>query len=278
MFFSIVVPLYNKGYSVCRCIDSILSQSFERYELIIVNDGSTDKSLSIVESNYKDEIDSGVITIVSQLNKGVSAARNLGVKLSKSNYICFLDADDEWLPGFLKTMSLLVERCPEANLYCLAHMVSKEGGVHYRPKHGLPNNYRGYVDEFFKASSKGSVANSSKVCVKKQAIMKFGGFPEGVVAGEDLFVWIMLALQGKVACSMDYMAVVHQQVDASRSLRKVSTPYPFIYFSKNTNILKTKSLNKYLFTIFYKHFLHSLISLNPKEATIRLKWYISMYI
>jgi|26BtaG_2_1085354.scaffolds.fasta_scaffold00216_17 glycosyltransferase involved in cell wall biosynthesis len=278
MNFSVVVPLYNKEYAVERCLNSILAQTKQPLEIIVVNDGSSDGSFDIVKSKYQKEIEQNIIRVFDQANKGVSAARNLGIQQSSSEYICLLDADDEWLPDFLKTMSLLVERCPEANLYCLAHRVSKRGNRLYKPKHGLPESHQGYIDDFFKASTKGNVVNSSKVCIRKQAIVEFGGFPEGIVAGEDIFVWIMLALNGKVACDMKYLAVIHSEEDSSRSARKLSIPYPFVFFSKNKAMLDSNSLNRYLFTIFYQHFLHSLLSLKSKEAALRLKWYIRMYI
>lgn len=278
MFFSIVVPLYNKAYSIKRCIDSVLSQDFLDFELIVVNDGSTDNSLEIVKDNYGNDILKGVIKIVDQNNQGVSIARNNGVKLAQSNFICFLDADDEWKSDFLKNMAALINEFPEADLYSLAHLVSKNSSQPIKVKHGLPDGFHGYIDDFFNSSSQGCVVNSSKVCVRKKALLYIGGFPAGVVAGEDLYVWIVLALNGNVACSMRYSAIIHQAIDNSRMSRESSVPYPFVYFSKNKYIKKTKSLNKYLFFIFYKHLLSSLIRLKFKEAGLRIYYYLRVYV
>lgn len=253
MFFSIVVPLYNKGYSVCRCIDSILSQSFERYELIIINDGSTDKSLSIVENSYKKEIDSGVITIVSQPNKGVSAARNLGIKLSKSNYICLLDADDEWKPSFLEEMYNLINDFPKANLYCLQHETKVDEKDPIRNRCYYKNGFRGYVKNFFKASLIGSIANSSKICIKKSALESVGGFPESHQSGEDLYVWMQISLNGSVAFYNKVFARVNVLQDLSRSGRSVSIPYPFIYYSGDANSELNSWSKVYLFKIYLAH-------------------------
>jgi len=278
MNFSIVIPLYNKEYSIKRCLDSILIQKEVCYEIIVVNDGSKDNSLAIVESHYKREIACAHIQIINQSNQGVSAARNKGVEVSRFEYVCFLDADDEWRPDFLQKMAALIKNYPRADLYCLAHMIKKDSIELYKPKHGLPDGYRGYVEDFFKISSKGSVANSSKVCIKKEALLFFGGFPEGVVAGEDLYVWIRLALNGKVACDMTYLSIVHQEIDSSRSARKNSVPYPLDFFSKNKVYLINKNLKKYLFMIFYKHFFSSLMSFKFREAFMRLKAYIMIVI
>lgn len=278
MKISVIIPLYNKGYSIQRCIDSVLLQTDEPFEVIVVNDGSTDNSLNIVQKKYRSEIEKGFIKVINQENKGVSAARNKGIESCSSEYICLLDADDEWKPEFLKRMSSLIDKCPEAILYSLAHFVSKDGKNLLKPKHGLPDSHFGYVDDFFKASSKGSVANSSKVCVNKKSLASFGGFPEGIVAGEDLYVWIRLALNGKVACDMSYCTIVHQELDSSRSSRVNSVPYPLTFFSENKHLYRPKSLNKYLFVIFYKHFFYSLLSLKPKEVILRLKIYTKIYI
>lgn len=226
MFFSVVVPLYNKSYSIERCIDSVLNQGYKNYEIIIVNDGSTDNSMQIVLDNYQNEISKEIIKVLDQKNQGVSVARNNGVKAASFEYVCFLDADDEWKPEFLDKMSSLIRDCPLAHLYCLAHLVSKNSSEPIKAKHGLSDSHYGYVDDFFYASSKGSVANSSKVCVNKATFLKIGGFPKGVVAGEDLYLWILFALEGKVACSMSYSAIVYQEDDESRSARKNSVPPP----------------------------------------------------
>lgn len=278
MFFSIVIPLYNKSYSINRCIDSVLSQTFLDFEIIIVNDGSTDESLPIVNRCYSNEINSDIIKVIDQSNQGVSVARNNGSNLAKSDYICFLDADDEWRPDFLEKMSMLIADFPLANLYSLAHMIKKNGSSLYKPKHGLSEGYRGYLENFFEASSRGSVVKSSKVCVKKSAFLEIGGFPIGVVAGEDLYVWIRLALNGKVACDMSYSTIVYLESDNSRASRKNSIPYPLVFFSENSDFQRSKALDKYLFVIFYKHFFNSLLGLRWKEASLRFEKYIKIYI
>lgn len=274
MFFSVVIPLYNKSYSVKRCIESVLNQSYQSFEIIIVNDGSTDDSLNIVERNYKEEISRNIIKIINQPNQGVSVARNVGIQASRSELVCLLDADDEWLPNFLEKMSNLIKDYPLADLYCLAHLLRKSNDDLVKPKHGLQSEYRGYVENFFQTSSKGEVANSSKVCIRKSAVLALGGFPKGVVAGEDLYVWIRLALDGKVACDMVYAAIVNLEIDESRGARKNSVPYPLVYFSSKNNKLNNKELSKYLFVIFYKHFLASLLNFRFKETGLRLYWFL----
>lgn len=273
MNFSIVIPLYNKYYSINRCIDSVLSQNYKDFEIIVVNDGSSDESLSIVEKSYAFEIKKKQIKIINQKNQGVSIARNNGVAVSQSNYICFLDADDEWLPNFLENMALLIHDYPCAALYTLASNIQKEGFNSVKSKRGLSNTHRGYVEDFFKASAKGNVVHTSSACVLKSIFIEIGGFPKNVVAGEDLYLWIMFALNHKVVCEESFLAVVHIQKDESRGSRYNSVPYPLIYFSENKHLMKNNSLKKYLFTIFYKHFASSILNLKSKEALLRLKYF-----
>ena len=113
MRFSVIIPLYNKAYSIERCIGSVISQTYQNFEIIVVNDGSTDDSAKKVINSYSNEITSGKIRIIYQPNKGVSVARNNGVEASNCEYICFLDADDEWKPHFLELMKNLIKNLME---------------------------------------------------------------------------------------------------------------------------------------------------------------------
>lgn len=105
--FSVVIPLYNKKHTIRECIASVLSQSYQDFELLVIDDGSTDNSFQVV-SEYSDNR----IRIVQQSNGGVSSARNLGLKLAKSKYVALLDADDLWMPDYLEKMNSFIESYP----------------------------------------------------------------------------------------------------------------------------------------------------------------------
>lgn len=268
--FSIVVPLYNKFYMIQNCLESITNQTRPPEEIIIVNDGSTDGSLEVAHQ-FKCQHSELEIIIIDQDNAGVSAARNKGVSVSSYELICFLDADDEWQPNFLQVMEDLIVDFQDAVLYCLGHEVSDGRGVIKVPKHGCPPNFRGYVEDFFAASSTGSVANSSKVCVKKSMLADFGGFPEGVVAGEDLYVWSRLALKGAVVCENVVAARVNKTVDSSRGARnkRITIPYPIEFYGKNREYLKENlGLKRYLSMILLKHLVASVMRGNYKEGGV----------
>src|ERR1041385_1644883 len=110
--FSVVIPLYNKSTHVVKTINSVLNQTFEIFELIVINDGSTDDGPDKVKG-FSDKR----IRLINQTNAGVSQARNKGVDLASYEYIAFLDADDWWDIHFLEEMKGLIEKYSEAALY-----------------------------------------------------------------------------------------------------------------------------------------------------------------
>lgn len=266
----VVVPLFNKEDSIERCLNSIFSQSIPPRNIIVVNDGSTDSSLSIARRLV--ESTSYPLLIVDQDNGGVSVARNNGIKTSGNEYICFLDADDEWHPQFIEKILALITDYPDADLYCMGHVVAEAGKSVYLPRHGLPEGFRGLVDDFFGSSSKGSVANSSKICVRREAMEKIGGFPSGVTIGEDLLVWMLLALNGKVACDTFPAVTVHREFDLNRQSRNGLAPYPLIYFgAKEYKHLITPSLKRYLLSIGIRHVIGSISENDRSGAIVRAK-------
>lgn len=111
--FTVVIPLYNKEQILLRTLASVLTQTYSEFEVLIVNDGSTDNSLEVAQKLAFDSR----IRIINQENQGVSAARNTGVAHAKYDYIAFLDADDEWLPSYLQKIREAIELFPEAALY-----------------------------------------------------------------------------------------------------------------------------------------------------------------
>ncbi len=105
--------MYNKDKHISRCIKSILNQTYQKFEVIVVNDGSTDQSLKVVEG-FEDTR----IRIINQKNQGVSSARNAGILNSKYDNIAFLDADDFWEEKFLDNINFLIEKYPD-EISCL---------------------------------------------------------------------------------------------------------------------------------------------------------------
>ncbi|WP_114782248.1 glycosyltransferase family 2 protein [Botryobacter ruber] len=189
-FFSIVIPLYNKETHIADTLLSVFNQSFQDYEVIIVNDGSTDRSLAIAETFYDTRI-----KIFSIANGGVSAARNYGVGHAQSAFIAFLDADDTWEPSFLEEMKHLIERYPACGLYSSSYTVLEQNKVYDKCRH-LPE---GFVQNYFETEFKHGISRLSATVVRKAVFDATGGFPAGMVSGEDSYFCARVALKYAMA-------------------------------------------------------------------------------
>lgn len=205
---SVVIPLYNKERYIKRTLDSVLAQTFQNFEIIIVNDGSTDQSPRIVE-----QYDDPRIRLINQENAGVSAARNRGIKETKAELIAFLDADDEWLPVFLDTVRSLVERHPKGGLYATSYFFASDNGSRRQARiRGIPQQvgWEGIIPNYFRSARLGDdPVCSSAVCIPLLTIEKVGLFSVGVCCGEDLDLWFRIALKYPVVFSSLPQAIYH---------------------------------------------------------------------
>jgi glycosyltransferase involved in cell wall biosynthesis len=221
--FSIVIPLYNKAAHIEKALRSVLNQSYHEFELIIVNDGSTDNSLQTVETYLRAQKESGNeslvehVRIIDQPNAGVAVARNNGVKAAKYDYIAFLDADDWWHKQYLSTMKELIEQCPEAKLYSASYYQVKDG-KHLPAIIGVYDFFsKGYIDycEVYAKTFYMPVWTSAAV-VRKDVFKEFGGFKPNLKLGEDFDLWIRIALKYKVAFCNQPLACYNHDVDKTQ--------------------------------------------------------------
>ena len=202
---SVVIPLYNKEAHIENTIKSVLNQSFQKFEIIIVDDGSTDNSISVVR-----KFSDSRIHLVQQTNAGVSAARNRGIKEAKYNLIAFLDADDEWMPEYLETQYNLSIKYPECSVFaCNYEFHSPDGKISKTHIEYLPfTSPDGIINNYFKiVTDSHPPVWTSATMVKTEAIKSIGGFPAGVTLGEDLITWAKLACKYKIAYSRIPVAI-----------------------------------------------------------------------
>jgi hypothetical protein len=225
---TVVIPLYNKAPHIKGTLQSILSQTVQPAEIIVVDDGSTDNGPEIVDTFA----DHGV-RLIQQPNQGESAARNTGVDAAKTDYVAFLDADDQWLPEHLATLSNLVRSFPDASLCSTAHLIQREDRL-YRARSPFVEGWRGMVDDFFTTYSQGlSLVNSSTACVRRSALLESGGFPVGIRRGPDIITWVKLALHHPVAHAAVATAIYNQQaVNRTDTLREIEPPGSLQYLAK----------------------------------------------
>lgn len=201
---SVIIPLYNKERQIRATLESVLRQSYTDYEIVVVDDGSTDGSAAVVES-----VHDARLRLIRQENGGVSAARNRGIRESRGEYVAFLDADDLWDPDFLKTLQHLAERYPDCSVYaCNYDFVSPDGSHHPTIIRHLPfTGELGILSNYFEvASCSHPPICSISLMVKKEAMQAIGGFPLGIKWGEDLLTWARLACLGSVAYTKQKLA------------------------------------------------------------------------
>ena len=243
MMISVVIPLYNKENCVARTIESVLNQTYNSFEIVVVNDGSTDNSLKVV-SSIKDER----IKIFSKKNEGVSIARNFGIQQSKGEYICFLDADDEWNPNFLESMCEAIKMFPEYGFFSCPIETRKNGE---NKNYGINNNseelfvIEDYCKTFLK--NRKAICCVGSVCVQRRLLIDAGMFPPHVKRGEDHDLWLRLACNNKVVYTTKTKMIYN--LDSENNSRsnynsyRESFPYwkwyEYPYFPKNSLFLFT---------------------------------------
>lgn len=222
MFFSVVIPLYNKAPYVSKCLESVLAQTFTDFEVIVVDDGSSDDGCQIAES-FNSRFSHFVLHY--QPNSGVSVARNTGVSLASSDYICFLDADDWWDKDYLLRMSELIAKYPDAVLWGSAYIKVKGSRTWQFPL--LPKDFHsGYID-YFDVYSRflAMPVWTGAAVVRRKDLISIGGFKPNLKLGEDFDLWVRLALKGKVAFLNTPLAYYNQDVDvASRGIGRLIDP------------------------------------------------------
>lgn len=249
---SIIIPLYNKENKIANTMKSVLSQSFQDFEIIIVDDGSTDNSVSEVK-----KIDDPRIRLISQTNAGVSAARNRGIQEARGEFIAYLDADDEWNPKYLETQASLIHKYPQCKVHATNYEFrDTEGNITPTTINNLDiQEQDGVLDNYFEVAAVSHPPLwTSAVVVNKEAIMSIGGFPEGIKSGEDLLTWARLAVQYKIAYCKTPMAFFNNNGPDERGMnedQKQRKPEKIDYVGEQLKQLLTKhtdvkGLRKYL--------------------------------
>ena len=221
---SVVVPLHNKANFILRCMTSVLKQSYKNLEVIVVDDGSTDRGAALVRA-----IGDSRIRCVSQNNRGVSVARNVGVELSTGGWVFFLDADDVWDSEMVAQMVALARRCPRAAI--VASLTTRVFGNGRRICESLSDkDYETgteYLDDYFLSFARmgQSPFSNSSWAVQKSAFVGIGGYAAGVRLTEDSDLWVRLALTSRIA--MSNLAHASYFVEADGNTRTVDQREPF---------------------------------------------------
>ena len=223
--FSVIIPLYNKEQEVEATIRSVLAQTLQPVEIVVVDDGSTDSSAKVVES-----IGSPLVRLIRQANAGECAARNRAMAEATGDWFALVDADDGWKPQFLEEVAEMIERWPDCGIYSTAFdIVSPTGTVRAK----TPTT-RGPVENFWRESMTSYVTIPSATVLSRRVVEELGGFPEGMKMGGDQFMWIKVATRYGV-CFSPKALCLYSMVASNRSssiYTPEQTPYRLEDFLK----------------------------------------------
>ena len=239
--FSVIIPLYNKAPYIEKAIRSVAAQTCQEFELIVIDDGSTDiaapqppKGGVIISYSDIEALIGEKGFLLKQSNSGVSNTRNIGVKLAKYDHIAFLDADDWWAPTYLEEMKALITQYPEAGIYGSSYFKVKNGkyipaniGVEAGFQNGLINYFQVYAKTLWMPLWTGATI------LRKDVFNENNGFKPSLKLGEDFDLWARVAIKYPVAFLNKPLAYYNQDVDqANRAIgNKLHKPQEHMLFA-----------------------------------------------
>ena len=211
---SVVMPAYNVVWCIGRAVDSVRAQDFRARELIVVNDGSTDGTRALLGAY------GNAITVIDQPNRGMSAARNAGIRQARGTYVAFLDADDWWLPEKLSQQVELMRSRPEIG-FCSTTARVEDGDGRLLNIWRCPNGSTEILPTLF-AQNAAIAGGCSAVMVRRDLLNRVGGFDESLGGFEDPDLWMRLAAVSGYACIDETLAVIlRREKSVSRNLDRM---------------------------------------------------------
>ncbi len=272
MKFSVIIPLYNKEAEIGRTLHSVLAQTHVPYEIVVVDDGSTDGSAAIVESIVTESGPSDpTIKLIRQKNAGETAARNTAMISATGDYFALVDADDEWRPDFLSEVAALIEEFPACGLYSTGFdIVNNDGAggtLAEHPARGLQK--RGVVENFFRESMSAYVSIPSASVIPRTVFEVVGGFPEGMRLGGDQYMWTKIALRWPV-CYSPARLVKYYMSASNRSAaiyKPEVTVYSFEDFYDPTGVGKKDSTSFWIDEYVARVALGKALTISAKGGT-----------
>lgn len=242
-FFSVIIPLYNKENYIENTLKSVLRQSYDDFEIIIVDDCSTDGSRNRAEFF----VSSKVKIIFHEYNKGLSASRNTGIENSNSNFLVFLDADDIWNDDFLKKIFELTQKFPQAHLFATNYTEVYSDTIKVKPASNLSIFADdGIISNFFESNLHQNIYCPSSICVKKEVFKKIGGYNIKITYGEDVDFNIRANMSFQLAYSSIPLVnnIMYAENKITNSTLENKTITNFNTYEKFA--ISDKSLKKYL--------------------------------
>lgn len=243
--FSIVITVFNKEKYIADTIQSVLDQSFQNFEIIILNDGSTDGSEKEI-LKFKDTR----IKYFSQENKGASAARNAAIKKANNQYIALLDADDYWYPFYLEEQKKSISLFPEEKLFATAAK-TKNGNQIFDNSYSINNMDDQPVKvNYFESSFKTSLLHSSSMVVDKSIFEEVGWYNTNYKSGEDIDLYVRMGLKHPVIFNPKICAIyIIRKNSLVSAITNLKEKAQFEEYEKeereNTSLKRFLDLNRY---------------------------------
>lgn len=267
VFFSVVIPLYNKAAQIKNTIKSVINQTFTDFEIIIINDGSTDNSETLAV-----ECNDPRIQIYNQKNQGVSTARNLGIEKSNGKLIAFLDADDDWFPNHLQELAYLYRDFPNCGIYCSRHKIKTSKNIFQIPTYnGVDQSYRGIVKDYFFSNRPFRITWTSSLAIPKEIIEQTGGFTPEVTNGQDLELWTKIGIKYPVAITNQITAVYNYNIPNSLAKNHINTMKLMDFEQFKLSEKQSPSLKNFLDLYRIEYGLRYYIFGNKEKANFYLK-------
>lgn len=198
---SVVIPLYNKSAEIVRTLGSVVAQTLQPREIIIVDDGSTDDGVAKVEA-----FGSPLVRIIRQENSGVSVARNVGIQAAQSPWVALLDGDDLWCADFLATITDLMAQYPGCGAYGTAFYVEQNG-----ERVAVDSPFEEGIVDYFAEAMRHYVLIPSATVLHRDLVLELGGFPAGMRLGEDQYMWTKIARSSQIAFSPKRMTIYSRE-------------------------------------------------------------------
>ena len=270
--FSVIIPVYNGEKFIDNAIESVFAQTCNDWELVIVDDGSKDDTLSVLQKYESDPR----VHIVSQPNAGVSAARNTAASHASGSHLAFLDADDVWHSDHLETMAELIDRYPSAGLYATftrAELVN--GNIIEECNFFKDKPQELILEDFFESYHKDKSAKMFTVittCIRADAFKKAGGFPVGCKIGEDLELSLVVAAYYPVVLCAKATATYKKENSTATKDVSFDADWGFfhrvqaLYSDETIPLQKRKNLQRVMEWFTMRRCRHYLIDGRRKEA------------
>lgn len=239
--FSVIIPSFNKIDFISISIQSVLNQTLSGFEIIVIDDGSTDGSLDLLK---RYETTNSNIHIIFQKNMGVSMTRNNGAKAAKYEYLAFLDADDWWENTFLEEMKSFIENYPNAGLYSSNFSIVKNGN-RIESKFNIQTGFIDYFESYVFCGFRQPIYSSCAV-IPKVVFNKLSGFMPNIKIGEDFYLWTKIALEEKIAYLNKNLSNYNQDSNINfRATKKIHNPKSnYVYYF--SDFKEFEAQNKYL--------------------------------